>query len=171
MLTIWSIRFRSFLGDRAGEKCNKRGKGFLQGPFVPQDKLKPIESTQFTSAPFEAQDELKHRPPEEKDFFRRSLMHDGSAFRATLCRLCAICLRRRSNRGEKDNAETRSALRCAEKKDERARGQSLHRKKTERCISLLQHAGAPQLARFRQAEIPAVLHDYDRARTHQWRRA
>jgi hypothetical protein len=32
--------------------------------------LKPVESTQFTSAPFEAQDELKHRPPEEKDFFR-----------------------------------------------------------------------------------------------------
>jgi hypothetical protein len=36
----------------------KRGKSFLQGPFVPQDKLKPVESTQFTSAPFEAQDEL-----------------------------------------------------------------------------------------------------------------
>jgi hypothetical protein len=41
----------------------EQGKGFLQG-------LKPVESTQLTSAPFEAQDELKHRPPEEKDFFR-----------------------------------------------------------------------------------------------------
>jgi len=33
----------------------KRGKSFLQG-------LKPVESTQFTSA-------LKHRPPKEKGFF------------------------------------------------------------------------------------------------------
>jgi hypothetical protein len=41
-------------------------KSFLQG-------LKPVESTQFTSAPFEAQEELKHRPPEEKDFFRSLL--------------------------------------------------------------------------------------------------
>jgi hypothetical protein len=48
----------------------QNGKGFLQGTFVPQDKLKPVESMQFTSAPFEAQDELKHRPPEEKGFFR-----------------------------------------------------------------------------------------------------
>jgi hypothetical protein len=38
--------------------------------------LKPVESTQFTSAPFEAQDELKHRPPEEKDFFRSLLGAD-----------------------------------------------------------------------------------------------
>jgi hypothetical protein len=53
----------------------KRGKNFLQG-------LKPDDNTQFTSA-------LKHRPPEEKDFFHRSLMHVGSAFRATLCTLCA----------------------------------------------------------------------------------
>ena len=37
-------------------------------PFLPLGKLKPIGGTQFTSAPFEAQDELKHRPPEEKDF-------------------------------------------------------------------------------------------------------
>jgi hypothetical protein len=35
-----------------------------------RSKLKPVESMQFTSAPFEAQDELKHRPPEEKGFFR-----------------------------------------------------------------------------------------------------
>ena len=48
----------------------QKQESFLQGPFVPQDKLKPVENTQFTSAPFEAQDELKHRPPEEKDFFR-----------------------------------------------------------------------------------------------------
>ncbi len=53
---IWNIRFCSFLGDRAAEACNKTRKDFLQG-------LKPIESTQSTSA-------LKHRPPEEKDFFR-----------------------------------------------------------------------------------------------------
>jgi hypothetical protein len=58
----------------------KRGKSFLQGPFVPQDKLKPNENTQFTSS-------LKHRPPEEKDFFR-SLMRDGTVFRGTLYRLC-----------------------------------------------------------------------------------
>jgi hypothetical protein len=45
-------------------------KAFCRGPFVPQDKLKPVESMQFTSALFEAQDELKHRPPEEKDFFQ-----------------------------------------------------------------------------------------------------
>ncbi len=37
----------------------QRRKSFLQG-------LKPVESTQFTSA-------LKHRPPEEKDFFRSLL--------------------------------------------------------------------------------------------------
>jgi hypothetical protein len=37
----------------------KRGKRLLQG-------LKPVESKLFTSAPFEAQDELKHRPPKEK---------------------------------------------------------------------------------------------------------
>jgi hypothetical protein len=40
----------------SSEKCNKGGKSFLQG-------LKPVESTQSTAA-------LKHRPPEEKDFFR-----------------------------------------------------------------------------------------------------
>jgi hypothetical protein len=56
--------------NRLRKNATKAGKGFLQGPFVPQDKLKPVESTQLTSAPFEAQDELKHRPPEEKDFFR-----------------------------------------------------------------------------------------------------
>jgi hypothetical protein len=60
----------------------KQGKSFLQG-------LKPGESTQFTSA-------LKHRPPKEKDF-SRSLRHDGSAFRGTLYRLCAIRVRRRRN--------------------------------------------------------------------------
>jgi hypothetical protein len=49
--------------NRLRKNATKAGKGFLQG-------LKPVESTQFTSAPFEAQDELKHRPPEEKDFFR-----------------------------------------------------------------------------------------------------
>ena len=38
------------------KNATKRGKSFPQG-------LKPIESTQLTSA-------LKHRPPEEKDFFR-----------------------------------------------------------------------------------------------------
>ena len=48
-------------------------KSFLQGPFVPLDKLKPIESTQFTSASFEAQDELKHRPLKERNFFRSLL--------------------------------------------------------------------------------------------------
>jgi hypothetical protein len=26
-------------------KCYKRRKSFLQGPFVPQDKLKPVENT------------------------------------------------------------------------------------------------------------------------------
>ncbi len=41
---------------RLRKNATKRGKGFLQG-------LKPVESTQFTSA-------LKHRPPEEKDFSR-----------------------------------------------------------------------------------------------------
>ena len=41
-------------------------KASFRGPFVPQDKLKPVESTQFTSA-------LKHRPPEEKDVFRSLL--------------------------------------------------------------------------------------------------
>jgi len=49
--------------DRLQKNSIRRGKSPLHGPFVPQDKLKPIESTQFTSA-------LKHRPPEEKDFFR-----------------------------------------------------------------------------------------------------
>jgi hypothetical protein len=49
--------------DRLQKNSIRRGKSALHGPFVPQDKLKPIESTQFTSA-------LKHRPPEEKDFFR-----------------------------------------------------------------------------------------------------
>jgi hypothetical protein len=48
--------------SRLRENATKRRKGFLQGPFVPQDKLKPAESTQFTSA-------LKHRPPKERDFF------------------------------------------------------------------------------------------------------
>jgi hypothetical protein len=38
------------------KNATKRRKSPLQG-------LKPIENTQFTSA-------LKHRPPEEKDFFR-----------------------------------------------------------------------------------------------------
>jgi hypothetical protein len=33
-------------------------------------RLKPVESTQSTSGPFEVQDELKHRPPEEKDSLR-----------------------------------------------------------------------------------------------------
>jgi hypothetical protein len=41
--------------SQAAENVTKRGKNFLQG-------LKPAESTQFTSV-------LKHRPPEEKDFF------------------------------------------------------------------------------------------------------
>ena len=44
---------------RLRKNATKRGKSFLQG-------LKPVESTQFTSA-------LKHRPPEEKDFFRSLL--------------------------------------------------------------------------------------------------
>jgi hypothetical protein len=56
-------------GVRLRKNAAKRGTSFLQGPFVPQDKLKPIESSRFTSAPFEAQDELKHRPPKEKDLF------------------------------------------------------------------------------------------------------
>jgi hypothetical protein len=47
---------RSSRLNRLRKNATKRGKGFLQG-------LKPVESTQFTSA-------LKHRPPEEKDFFR-----------------------------------------------------------------------------------------------------
>jgi hypothetical protein len=34
------------------KKCNKGGKSFLLGPFVPQDKLKPVESTHV--GPFEA---------------------------------------------------------------------------------------------------------------------
>jgi hypothetical protein len=38
------------------KNATKRRKSFLQG-------LKPVESTRRTSA-------LKHRPPEEKDFFR-----------------------------------------------------------------------------------------------------
>jgi hypothetical protein len=42
--------------NRLRKNATKRRKGFLQG-------LKPVESTQFTSA-------LKHRPPEEKGFFR-----------------------------------------------------------------------------------------------------
>jgi hypothetical protein len=47
--------------SRVRRNSSKRGESFLQG-------LKPVESTQFTSA-------LKHRPPEEKDFFR-SLLED-----------------------------------------------------------------------------------------------
>ena len=43
-------------GVRRRKNGAKRGTSFLQG-------LKPIESPRFTSA-------LKHRPPEEKDFFR-----------------------------------------------------------------------------------------------------
>jgi hypothetical protein len=35
---------------------------FPLGPFVPQDKLKPIHGTGFMSEPFEAQDKLKHPP-------------------------------------------------------------------------------------------------------------
>jgi hypothetical protein len=46
-----------------GKMRRKRGKSLLQG-------LKPVESTLFASAPFEAQDELKHRPPGEKTFPR-----------------------------------------------------------------------------------------------------
>jgi hypothetical protein len=39
-----------------GKNSTKRRKNFLQGPFVPpQDELKPVESVQFMSAPFEAQ--------------------------------------------------------------------------------------------------------------------
>jgi hypothetical protein len=56
--------------ERLRKNSIRRGKSPLHGPFVPQDKLKPIERTQFTSVPFEAQGELKHGPPEEKDFFR-----------------------------------------------------------------------------------------------------
>jgi hypothetical protein len=59
--------------SRLRKNATKRRKSFLQGPFVAQDKLKPVESTQCTSAPFEAQDELKHRPPKEKDFSRSLL--------------------------------------------------------------------------------------------------
>jgi|HubBroStandDraft_4_1064222.scaffolds.fasta_scaffold13106_6 hypothetical protein len=43
-------------GVRLRKNAAKRGTSFLQG-------LKPIESQRFTSA-------LKHRPPEEEDFFR-----------------------------------------------------------------------------------------------------
>jgi hypothetical protein len=42
--------------NKLRKNATKRGKSFLQG-------LKPVESEQSTSA-------LKHRPPEEKDFFR-----------------------------------------------------------------------------------------------------
>ena len=49
-------------------------------------------------------------------------MHDGSVSRAVLYRLCAIRLWRRCNGRGKDNAETQSTLRCAEKKHERAEG-------------------------------------------------
>jgi len=53
--------------EQAAEKMQQSvGKGFLQGPFVPQDKLKPVESTQFTSA-------LKHRPPEEIRLFPQTV--------------------------------------------------------------------------------------------------
>jgi hypothetical protein len=41
--------------NRLRKNATKAGKSFLQG-------LKPVESMQLTSA-------LKHRPPEEKDFF------------------------------------------------------------------------------------------------------
>jgi hypothetical protein len=41
---------------RQAEKCNETRKSFLQG-------LNPVVSTQARSA-------LKHRPPEEKDYFR-----------------------------------------------------------------------------------------------------
>jgi hypothetical protein len=56
--------------SRLRKNATKLRKSFLQGPFVPQDKLKPIESTEFTSAlKHRPPEELKHRPPEEKDFF------------------------------------------------------------------------------------------------------
>jgi hypothetical protein len=55
--------------NRLRKNATKRRKSFFQEPFVPQDKLKPVESTRLTSAAFDAQDELKHRPPEENDFF------------------------------------------------------------------------------------------------------
>jgi hypothetical protein len=42
---------------------------------------------QFTSAPFEAQDELKHRPPEEKDFFRSLFETVPSTFGGQLWRV------------------------------------------------------------------------------------
>jgi len=57
VLDGWSSMARWAHGLR--KNAAKRGKSFLQG-------LKPVESTLFTSAPFEAQDELKHRPPKEK---------------------------------------------------------------------------------------------------------
>jgi hypothetical protein len=50
--------------NRLRKNATKRGKSFLQG-------LKPVESTQFTSA-------LKHRPPEEKDSFRSLFSHRGT---------------------------------------------------------------------------------------------
>jgi hypothetical protein len=72
---------------RLRKNGTKPRKSFLRGPFVPQDKLKPIESMQFASAPFEAQDELKHRPPEEKDFFRSLFETVPSTFGGQLSRV------------------------------------------------------------------------------------
>jgi len=51
--------FTDLATGRRRKNATKRGKSFLQG-------LKPVGSMQFTSA-------LKHRPPEEKDFFRSLL--------------------------------------------------------------------------------------------------
>jgi hypothetical protein len=53
------LRCTEMTSSRLGKNAAKRGESFLQG-------LKPVGSTQFTSA-------LKHRPPEEKDFFRSVL--------------------------------------------------------------------------------------------------
>jgi hypothetical protein len=44
------------------EVAEKQGKPFLQG-------LKPIGYRGFAPGPFEAQGELKPRPPKEKEFF------------------------------------------------------------------------------------------------------
>jgi hypothetical protein len=47
----------------------------------------PIESTQFTSASFAAQDELKYRLPEEKDFFRSLLSRARQRWRDKAVRM------------------------------------------------------------------------------------
>jgi hypothetical protein len=50
--------------DPASQAAEKHARSFLQW-------LKPIDPRSFVPGPFEAQDELKPRPPKEKAFFRK----------------------------------------------------------------------------------------------------